>query len=76
METAKVQEHFRAQTSYYPDLMRRLIPLYDLQQELMLSLLLNTAISPDRVLDLGCGVGEFASRIRRRSRPPSSPCST
>src|SRR3954470_11659657 len=63
MEKAKIQDHFRAQTAIYPELMRRLIPFYDLQQDLMISLIATSQNPPRRILDLGCGTGELASRL-------------
>jgi len=55
MKTEAVREHFRAQVPDYPSLMRRLIPFYDEQRDLMLSLIPFERVAPLRVLDLGCG---------------------
>ena len=63
MDTERVREHFRVQVSDYAGLMKRLIPFYDQQREMMLRLIpFNTAASI-RVLDLGCGPGLMADRI-------------
>ena len=57
MDTEQVRDHFRVQVSDYPALMKRLIPFYDEQREMMLRLLPFEPDEPIRVLDLGCGVG-------------------
>src|SRR5439155_6269558 len=45
--------------------MRRLIPFYDEQRDLMLSLIPFERVAPLRVLDLGCGPGLLAYDILR-----------
>ena len=63
MKTEQVREHFRAQVSNYPELMRRLIPFYDDQRDLMLALMQHDRVAPLRVLDIGCGPGLMAVRM-------------
>jgi tRNA (cmo5U34)-methyltransferase len=63
MNTESVREHFRVQVPDYPELMRRLIPFYDTQRDLMLALIPFDRSVPLRVLDLGCGPGLMAARI-------------
>jgi tRNA (cmo5U34)-methyltransferase len=63
VKTEQVQEHFRVQVPAYPELMQRLIPHYDLQREVMLSLMPSDRALPLRILDLGCGPGVMASRL-------------
>lgn len=63
MKPEQVQAHFRAQVPAYPELMQRLIPHYDLQREVMLSLMPGDRTRPLRILDLGCGPGIMASRL-------------
>ena len=70
MKPQDVQTHFRSQAGDYPELMRRIIPAYEAQQQFMLSLLPADWNRPLHVLDLGCGPGEMASLIL--SRYPSA----
>lgn len=63
MKTEQVQEHFRTQVSVYPELMQRLIPHYDLQRDVMVTLMPKERDLPLRILDLGCGPGVMASRL-------------
>src|SRR3989442_5126781 len=60
MNTLQVREHFRAQVHEYAELMHRLIPFYETQSNIMLSLLPVERASPLRELDLGCGPGLMA----------------
>ncbi len=66
MDTERVRDHFRVQVSGYPDLMRRLIPFYDEQREIMLRLIPFDRAAPIRVLDLGCGPGVMVAEILSR----------
>jgi tRNA (cmo5U34)-methyltransferase len=68
VKTEQVQEHFRVQVPAYPALMERLIPFYDEQQDLMLSLMPKDRLKPWRVLDLGCGPGLMADRVLKEFR--------
>ena len=63
MKTAAVREHFRRQVQDYPDLMRRIIPFYDEQREVICRLIPFESHRAFRVLDLGCGPGLSARRI-------------
>jgi len=47
----------------YAELMQRLIPHYDLQRDVMVSLMPSDRTLPLRILDLGCGPGVMASRL-------------
>ncbi|HEY4186383.1 MAG TPA: class I SAM-dependent methyltransferase [Polyangia bacterium] len=59
----QVQQHFRVQVPAYTELMQRLIPHYDLQRDVMVSLMPSDRTLPLRILDLGCGTGVMASRL-------------
>ena len=63
MKTERVRDHFRVQVPDYAGLMRRLIPFYDEQRDLMLALIPFERGRSLRVLDLGCGPGLLASGI-------------
>jgi tRNA (cmo5U34)-methyltransferase len=63
METERIRDHFRVQVTDYPDLMKRLIPFYDEQREIMLGLVPFDRAVSIRVLDLGCGPGLMAAKI-------------
>ena len=63
MKTQDVREHFRVQVPDYPSLMRRLIPFYDKQRDLMRALIPFERDASLRVLDLGCGPGLMAQEI-------------
>ena len=63
MKTESVREHFRIQVPDYQGLMRRLIPFYDNQRDVMLALIPFDRGVSLRVLDLGCGPGLMAARI-------------
>jgi tRNA (cmo5U34)-methyltransferase len=63
VKTEQVQEHFRVQVPAYSALMQRLIPHYDLQQDVMVALITKDRDQPLRILDLGCGPGVMASRL-------------
>ncbi|PYR49284.1 MAG: hypothetical protein DMF95_12550, partial [Acidobacteria bacterium] len=52
------------QVPNYAGLMERLIPFYERQRDLTLELMPLDRSLPLRVLDLGCGPGLMASRIR------------
>jgi len=63
LKAEHVQEHFRGQAPAYPELMQRLIPYYDLQADVMVSLMPGDRTLPLSILDLGCGPGVMASRL-------------
>lgn len=63
METDSIRNHFKAQVSDYPALMKRLVPFFDEQREIMLGLIPFGREAPLRVLDLGCGPGLLAARL-------------
>jgi tRNA (cmo5U34)-methyltransferase len=63
MKTEKVREHFRVQVPDYEGLMRRLIPFYDNQRDLMLALIPFERTASLRVIDLGCGPGLMAAKL-------------
>ena len=63
METDRVRHHFRVQVREYPALMKRLIPFYDEQREIILRLMPYDSAIPLNVLDLGCGPGLMAEKI-------------
>jgi tRNA (cmo5U34)-methyltransferase len=66
METERVRDHFRVQVPDYPGLMKRLIPFYDEQRDIMLGLVPFHLDETIRVLDLGCGPGLMAEKILSR----------
>ncbi len=63
MDSEAVREHFRVQVADYPDLMRRLVPFYDEQREIIVALIPFQRHQSIRVLDLGCGPGLLARRM-------------
>ncbi len=63
MEADSIRNHFKAQVSDYPALMKRLVPFFDEQREIMLGLIPFGREAPLRVLDLGCGPGLLAARL-------------
>ena len=65
MDTAQVQSHFRAQVAEYGELMRRIIPFYGEQRDLLVSLIPFERDADLSILDLGCGPGLFTHRLRR-----------
>ena len=63
MDTKSVRDHFRIQVADYPALMRRIIPGYDEQRDLIVRLIPFNHDQRLRVLDLGCGPGLLAEQI-------------
>ena len=63
MKTQDVRDHFRVQVPDYTGLMRKLIPFYDKQRDLMRALIPFDRNAGLRVLDLGCGPGLMAADI-------------
>jgi tRNA (cmo5U34)-methyltransferase len=63
MKTDQVREHFRVQVPEYAGLIRRLIPFYDKQQDLLLALIPFERTASLRVIDLGCGPGLLAANV-------------
>jgi len=63
MDTKSVCDHFRIQVADYPALMRRIIPGYDEQRDLIVRLIPFNHDQRLRVLDLGCGPGLLAEQI-------------
>lgn len=66
METEQVKDHFRRQVSEYEDLMRRIIPEYDFQAQLMLDLIPFDRSAGIRVIDLGSGPGTLSELVLDR----------
>ena len=74
MEPDSIRHHFKAQVPGYPGLMKRLVPYFDEQREIMLGLIPFDRGASIRILDLGCGPGLLAARLlsrpfRQRSVP-------
>lgn len=63
MRIEAIREHFRQQVEDYPNLMRRLIPYYDAQRDIICGLIPFESDCHFCVLDLGCGPGLLADRI-------------
>lgn len=63
MEREKVKDHFRRQVHEYEELMRRLVPAYDLQTHLLIELIPFDVDAPFRVLDLGSGPGTLSEKV-------------
>ena len=68
MERAQVKEHFRIQVNEYEELMRRIVPEYDLQTALLIDLIPFGESKPIRVLDLGSGPGTLSELVLERYR--------
>ncbi len=62
MEPDSIRHHFKAQVPDYPSLMKRLVPFFDEQREILLGLIPFGREAPLRILDLGCGPGLLAAR--------------
>ena len=63
MERDNVKEHFRRQVHEYEDLMRRIVPEYDLQTQLIIQLIPFDIAASIRVLDLGSGPGTLSEPL-------------
>ena len=63
MKTEAIRDHFRAQVPEYGDLMKRIIPFYDEQRDIIVRLIPFGRHEAFRVLDLGCGTGLLAAQI-------------
>ena len=61
MEQEQVKDHFRSQVHEYEDLMRGIVPGYDIQSRLLIDLIPFDATAPMRVLDLGSGPSKIPS---------------
>lgn len=68
MKRAQVKDHFRAQVNEYEALMRRIVPEYDLQTNLLIDLIAFGDSTPIRVLDLGSGPGSLSELVLERYR--------
>ncbi len=68
MKRAQVEEHFRVQVDKYEELMRRIVPEYDLQTALLIDLIPFRKSAPIRVLDLGSGPGTLSELVLERYR--------
>ena len=63
MKTESVRDRFRVQVQDYAGLMRRLIPFYDQQLDVMRALIPFERKASLWVLDLGCGPGLMAAEM-------------
>ena len=63
MEREQVKDHFRRQVHEYEELMRRIVPAYDLQARLLIELIPFDTDTPIRVLDLGSGPGTLSEMV-------------
>ena len=63
MERDNVKDHFRRQVHEYEDLMRRIVPDYDLQTQLIIELIPFDIDASIRVLDLGSGPGTLSEPL-------------
>lgn len=69
MEKEQVKEHFAKQADNYEELMERLIPQYQIQHQIISSLL-PTDVEKCRAIDLGCADGILSELILKK-RPNS-----
>ena len=69
MEPDSIRHHFKAQVPDYPNLMKRLVPFFDEQREILLRLIPFDREAPLRILDLGCGPGLLAARLSHPRNP-------
>lgn len=66
MTLGRVREHFEQEAREFDDLIVRLIPRYDEMLDAMIAALPFPASKPIRVIDLGCGTGTVALRVKQR----------
>jgi len=62
----RVREHFEQEAREFDELILRLIPRYDEMLDALIAAIPFPLDHPIRVIDLGCGTGTLALRIRRR----------
>lgn len=66
MSLERVREHFEQEAREFDELIVRLIPRYD---EMIAAMIAAIPFAPDkplRVIDLGCGTGTVAARVKQR----------
>src|ERR1700683_2190062 len=66
MTSNRVREHFEQEAREFDELILRLIPRYD---EMLAALIAAIPFPPDRpirVIDLGCGTGTLALRVKKQ----------
>jgi tRNA (cmo5U34)-methyltransferase len=66
MTLDRVREHFEQEAREFDDLIVRLIPRYDEMLDAMIAALPFPTNQPLRVIDLGCGTGTVALRVKQR----------
>lgn len=66
MTASRVREHFEQEARQFDELILRLIPRYDEMLSALISAIPFPADRPIRVIDLGCGTGTLALRIRQQ----------
>jgi tRNA (cmo5U34)-methyltransferase len=66
MTSNRVREHFEQEAREFDELILRLIPRYDEMLGAMISAIPFSPDRPIRVIDLGCGTGTLALRVKKQ----------
>jgi tRNA (cmo5U34)-methyltransferase len=66
MASNRVREHFEQEAREFDELILRLIPRYDEMLGAMIAAISFPPDRPIRVIDLGCGTGTLALRVKKR----------
>jgi tRNA (cmo5U34)-methyltransferase len=66
MSLDRVREHFEREAREFDELIVRLIPRYDEMISAMIAAIPFAPDQPLRVIDLGCGTGTVAARVKQR----------
>lgn len=66
MTLDRVREHFEQEAREFDDLIVRLIPRYEEMLDAMIAAIPFATNEPLRVIDLGCGTGTVALRVKQR----------
>ena len=66
MTLARVRDHFEQEAREFDELILRLIPRYDEMLDALVAAIPFPATFPLRIIDLGCGTGTLALRVKQR----------